>query len=85
MAVGYDNNGQVYTSGGGAFGGSYDGSSSSSSSSSSYSGSSSTTNNQKNYIDVIEYAPNYTGEDNSVWCPTCGKIAPRHVHIKKRY
>jgi len=58
------------------------GSGSSSSSSSSSHSSSSGSNND--YVEVIEYAPNYTGQDNSVWCDKCQKVAPRHSHIRKR-
>lgn len=36
------------------------------------------------YIEVIEYAPNYTGQDNSEYCNKCKKIMSKHVHIKKR-
>lgn len=36
------------------------------------------------YIETIEYAPNYTGESNDVWCDKCQEYAPRHSHIKKR-
>ncbi len=42
-------------------------------------------NSGKDYIDVIEYSPNYTGEDNSCYCPICDEVAPRHTHIKKHY
>lgn len=36
------------------------------------------------YIETIEYAPNYTGESNDEWCEKCQKISPRHSHIRKR-
>ena len=36
------------------------------------------------YIETIEYSPNYTGQDNSEWCEKCKKVAPAHKHIKKR-
>ncbi len=68
-----DMNGNVVTTGGG---GGYSSSSSSSSKSSSSS-------NVKNYIETIEYAPNYTGKDNSEWCDVCKKVSPAHKHIKK--
>ncbi len=71
-----DMNGNVVTTGGS--GGS--GSSSSSSSNSSSSGSSG-----NDYIETIEYSPNYTGQDNSEWCDICKEIKPAHKHIKKRY
>lgn len=82
VAIGYDNNGRVYTGGGSGSGLSSSSGSFSSGSGSSGSGSSSRSND---YIETIEYAPNYTGEDNSEYCPVCGKVAPKHVHIKKRY
>ena len=46
--------------------------------------SSSTRSDNNDYIETIEYAPNYTGEDNSVWCDKCQKVLPRHAHIRKR-
>lgn len=70
---GVDMNGNVVTTGGS---GGYSGSSSKRSSSSS-------NNRKKDYIEVIEYSPNYTGQDNSEWCDICKKIAPAHKHIKK--
>ena len=66
-------NGNVVTTGGS---GGYSGGSSKRSSSSS-------NNRKKDYIEVIEYSPNYTGQDNSEWCDICKKIAPAHKHIKK--
>lgn len=36
------------------------------------------------YVETIEYAPNYTGESNNEWCEKCQKIAPAHSHIRKR-
>lgn len=71
-----DMNGNVVTVGGSGGGSSSTKSSSSSSSSSSKS---------NDYIDVIEYSPNYTGQDNTEWCDVCKKYAPAHKHIKKRY
>lgn len=59
--------------------------SASSAGSGSGSGSSSGRSRSNDYIETIEYAPNYTGKDNSEYCPVCGKVAPKHVHIKKRY
>lgn len=47
------------------------------------SGSSARSDNN-DYIETIEYAPNYTGDDNSVWCDKCQEVLPRHAHIKKR-
>lgn len=29
----------------------------------------------------IIYAPNYTGEDNSVYCAECGSTGPAHSHV----
>lgn len=46
--------------------------------------SSSSSTRTNDYIETIEYAPNYTGESNDEWCEKCQKIAPRHSHIKKR-
>lgn len=40
--------------------------------------------NDNRYMEVIEYAPNYTGEADNPWCAKCQKYAPRHSHIKKR-
>jgi len=51
-------------------------------------GSSSSSKNQSSsendYIEVIEYAPDYTGKSPDVWCEKCQKFGPRHVHIKKK-
>ncbi len=69
-------NGNVVTTGGSK--GGYSSSSGSKSKSSS-----SSSSNVKNYIETIEYAPNYTGKDNSEWCDICKKVAPAHKHIKK--
>lgn len=64
---------------------SYSNHESQSSSSSSVSSSSSNKNNKNNdYIEVIEYAPQYTGNSDYVWCEKCHEIAPRHAHIRKR-
>ena len=35
-------------------------------------------------VEIIEYAPNYTGESNDVWCERCQEVKPRHSHIWKR-
>ena len=72
---GVDMNGNVVTTGSSGGG-------SSSGSSSKSSGSNSNSSNKK-YIEVIEYAPNYTGKDNSEWCEICKKVAPAHSHVKK--
>lgn len=56
----------------------YNGSSSSDRGSSSYGSS------DNDYIETIEYAPDYTGNAPDVWCSKCGKYMPRHSHIKKR-
>ncbi|MBR3871745.1 MAG: hypothetical protein IKJ22_03285 [Paludibacteraceae bacterium] len=55
----------------------------SSSSSSSHS-SSSSRDRSNDYIEVIEYAPQYVGDSPDVWCEKCGKYGSRHSHIKKR-
>ena len=34
--------------------------------------------------DRVEYAPNYTGQDNSRYCSKCGRTMPAHVHIQGR-
>lgn len=36
------------------------------------------------YMDKIIYAPNYTGNDNSRYCSTCGDVSPAHSHVKER-
>ncbi len=41
-------------------------------------------NRSNDYVETIEYAPNYTGGDNSQWCEKCHKYAPAHSHIRKR-
>ena len=46
--------------------------------------SSSSEDTSNDYIETIEYAPNYTGESNDVWCEKCQEFAPRHSHIRKR-
>ena len=46
--------------------------------------SSSTANHSDEYIETIEYAPNYTGEPDNPWCDKCHEYAPRHSHIRKR-
>lgn len=75
VGIGYDSNGHVHLGAGGGNSESEERSESSTPS----------RDSGKDYIDVIEYAPNYTGEDNSCYCPICDEIAPRHTHIKKRY
>lgn len=82
VGIGYDQNGNVYSAGGG--GGGSGSSTSNSGSSNSRSRSSSGSSSSNDYIETIEYAPNYTGKDNSVWCEKCQKVAPRHSHIRKR-
>lgn len=37
----------------------------------------------RDYIWVIEYAPDYTGKAPKVWCDKCNKWDYRHAHIKK--
>lgn len=39
---------------------------------------------ENDYIEVIEYAPDYTGNAPDVWCNKCQKWMSRHAHIKKR-
>lgn len=56
-----------------------------SSSSSNSRNSSSRSNASDNYIEVIEYAPDYTGNGTKVWCEKCKCYDYRHSHIKKRY
>lgn len=56
----------------------YNGSNSSERSSNNYNSSS------DDYIETIEYAPDYTGNAPDVWCDKCRKYMPRHSHIKKR-
>lgn len=34
-------------------------------------------------IDRIEYSTNYSGNDNSTYCSTCGRYMDRHVHIQQ--
>lgn len=34
--------------------------------------------------EVIEYAPNYTGRPDDVYCDKCKRMAPRHSHVWKR-
>lgn len=45
---------------------------------------SSSSSSGNDYIDVIEYAPDYTGNSPDVWCAKCQKWMSRHSHIKKR-
>lgn len=44
----------------------------------------SSSSSEDDYIEVIEYAPEYTGNAPDVWCEKCQKWTSRHVHIKKR-
>lgn len=60
------------------------GSSSSGSSRSSSSSGSRSRSTQPQYMEVIEYAPEFTGKAANVWCAKCGKYMPRHAHVKKR-
>lgn len=32
-------------------------------------------------LNRIEYAPNYTGQDNSIYCAECGRVMSAHTHI----
>lgn len=48
------------------------------------SGGSSSRDNSNDYVETVEYAPNYTGEPNDVWCEKCQKYSPRHSHIRNR-
>lgn len=41
--------------------------------------------NARDYVEVKEYAPNYTGKPDIVWCEKCHSYDSRHVHIRKRY
>lgn len=54
-----------------------------SSSSSRRSSSSSSSGGGVQYIESIEYAPEFTGHTTNVWCERCKKYMPRHSHIKK--
>lgn len=51
---------------------------------SSYSRDRSSSSSGDDYIEVIEYAPDYTGNSPDVWCAKCQKWMSRHSHIKKR-
>ncbi len=73
VAVGIGNDGRTYI-------GTAEGDNSKSSSSRSKSSSS----RSNDYVETIEYAPNYTGGNNSQWCEKCQKYAPAHSHIRKR-
>lgn len=75
VARGMGNDGRVYSGSASSGGSSGSGSSRSGSSGSSRS---------NDYIETIEYAPNYTGGDNTQWCDKCKKYAPAHSHIRKR-
>lgn len=55
------------------------------SSSDSYESSSSSYDKSNDYVETIEYAPNYSGESNDQFCAKCGSVGPAHVHIKRRY
>lgn len=45
---------------------------------------SSSSSSGNDYIEVIEYATDYTGNAPYVWCEKCQQWKPRHSHIKKR-
>ena len=45
--------------------------------------SSSTKSSSRDYIWVKEYAPDYTGDAEKVWCDKCNKRDYPHVHVKK--
>lgn len=45
---------------------------------------SSSSSSGNDYIEVIEYAPDFTGNSPDVWCAKCQKWMSRHSHIKKR-
>ena len=49
-------------------------------------GSSNSQRIEKNeYIETIEYdVPNYTGDDDKVWCDKCQEFLYRHTHKRKR-
>lgn len=49
-----------------------------------YSRDRSSSSSGNDYIEVIEYAPDYTGNSPDVWCAKCQKWMSRHSHIKKR-
>lgn len=49
-----------------------------------YSGARSSSSSGNDYIEVIEFAPEYTGNSPDVWCAKCQKWMSRHSHIKKR-
>lgn len=51
---------------------------------SSYSRDRGSSSSGNDYIEVIEYAPDYTGNSPDVWCAKCQKWMSRHSHIKKR-
>ena len=53
-----------------------------SSSSNRRSSSSSSSSRGVQYIESIEYAPEFTGHATNVWCEKCKKYMPRHAHIK---
>ncbi len=80
VAKGYGNDGRMYI-------GTADGSNSRSSSrdrSSSSKSRSKSRDRSNDYVETIQYAPNYTGGDNTQWCEKCHKYAPAHSHIRKR-
>ena len=52
----------------------------SSSNSSRKSSKSSNTRNKSQGVDVIEYAPDYTGSDTKYWCDKCQAYKKRHIH-----
>ena len=53
------------------------------SSSSSRRSSSSSKSGGVQYIESIEYAPEFTGQTTNVWCERCKKYMPRHAHVKR--
>ncbi len=45
---------------------------------------SSSSSRSNDYVETIQYAPNYTGVSNDTWCEKCQKYGPAHSHIRKR-
>lgn len=78
VAVGYGNDGRQY------IGTADDGNSRSSSRDRSRNKSSRSRNKSNDYVETIEYAPNYTGLGDNVWCEKCQSWGSRHSHIRKR-
>ena len=56
----------------------------SSSSRSSSHGSSSSSADKHEYIDEIQYSPDYTATGVRVFCPKCNSYMYEHIHIKRR-